>query len=713
MQVRISRVVRDGKTYEYAQLVESYRRASDGMPTHRVLASLGALAPTEIQNLKAALAASREGKRVAVVRAPRAVSSPKILDNLRYLDLAVLLELWNEWGLTEIIDEVLPSKQSEVSTANVVAALVLQRCVAPSSKLAATQWFPRTALPELLGLQPDQFNNTRLHRVLDELDAGGAALMAKLPRRIHECDGAFVSLFLDVTDTWFVGEGPDLAERGKTKEGFVRKKIGIVLLCNESGYPLRWEVVQGTAHDSRSMTAMIDSVAKLRWAAKTPIVCDRAMGKTAQIRTLANSGLYFVTALTTTEFPTYAEALPTFEADTAEAAASAAIAAGMQKVDDTLYVSDLGAFERVEAQSTPAAEAATPRRAMQLARNVEEAVNSGSQSSYTAAGRALGIRSKEAVAKYRLLCRLDEGIQREVLVGKADHFTLAELISIAKLPANEQWTAFRSPSRKTVRVQKPLAVAVAAAEAAEAVEAVEVAESFHVRVLAYFNPERFETQRASAQSELDQIQSFVADLNASLSSSRSRRTRDSVVALVDRTLRDAELLGAFEVSLAERSIEGRLHYSVAIQLNEREWVRRRRYDGFTVLVAHPALPQSATEICQLYRAKDAVEKDFQVIKSVVELRPVHHRTDGKVRAHVTLCMLALLLERTLTRRLDGHLSAKAAIELLAPCHLNRLVAGTTPLLLFTEPTAQQRDLLRQLGMQELATDDAVDRLQPR
>jgi hypothetical protein len=54
-----------------------------------------------------------------------------------------------------------------------VAALVIQRLVDPNSKLAATAWFPRSALPELLDVAPSRFNNTRIHRVLDLLDAAG------------------------------------------------------------------------------------------------------------------------------------------------------------------------------------------------------------------------------------------------------------------------------------------------------------------------------------------------------------------------------------------------------------------------------------------------------------------------------------------------------------------------------------------------------------
>ena len=70
MQIRLSRTTRNGRTYEYAQLVESYRRESDGVPTHRVIASLGALSPLELDNLRTTLKATRDRKRVVVARAP-------------------------------------------------------------------------------------------------------------------------------------------------------------------------------------------------------------------------------------------------------------------------------------------------------------------------------------------------------------------------------------------------------------------------------------------------------------------------------------------------------------------------------------------------------------------------------------------------------------------------------------------------------------------
>jgi hypothetical protein len=118
-----------------------------------------------------------------------------------------------------------------------------------------------------------------------------------------------------------------------------------------------------------------------------------------------------------------------------------------------------------------------------------------------------------------------------------------------------------------------------------------------------------------------------------------------------------------------------------------------------VLVGHQDLPHSAADLALLYRAKDMVEKDFQVIKSAVELRPVRHHTDVKVRAHVTLCMLALLLERTLRDWLADQYTVEQALELLEPCRLNCYRTESGPsVYAITEIDRQQRPMLRRLRL---------------
>ena len=65
MHLRISKKQRGDRFYQYAQLVESFRRP-DGVPSHRVIANLGKLEDSEIENLRTALRASREGKALIV-----------------------------------------------------------------------------------------------------------------------------------------------------------------------------------------------------------------------------------------------------------------------------------------------------------------------------------------------------------------------------------------------------------------------------------------------------------------------------------------------------------------------------------------------------------------------------------------------------------------------------------------------------------------------
>jgi hypothetical protein len=317
VHLRLSSVTRSGKTYQYAQLVESVRRDHDGMPAHRVVANLGRISdPVQLENLKAAFAANRSGQRLAPVMAtaaePAASAAPPRRPQaiVRYLDVAVVVELMRQLGLTEELGQMLPKEESDVAPERVVTALVVQRCLDPQSKLEAVRWFARTALPELLGVSPAQFNNTRVHRVLERLETVERELMRALSRRAYEQHGRFATMFLDVTDTWFEGEGPELARKGKTKEGLVKKKIGIVLLCNEQGQPLRWEVVKGGSGEGPQMMQLMRTVQQVPWLEQTPIVCDRALGCTAYIHELLDADVQFITSLLKPEFDSYGVKLP-------------------------------------------------------------------------------------------------------------------------------------------------------------------------------------------------------------------------------------------------------------------------------------------------------------------------------------------------------------------------------------------------------------------
>lgn len=722
MFLRISRVRRNGKTYEYAQLVESYRRSSDGMPVQRTVASLGTLSAAEIENLQAALEASRQGRNVVVASAPAPLTTkaPKPLANLRYLDTAVLLSLWRELGLDELLAKVLPQQGAEARPADVIAALTIQRCCDAGSKLFATRWFPRTALPELTGIAPRTFNNTRLHRELEALESAGPALMAGLPHLHLRRDGAFNALFVDATDTWFEGSSAPLAKVGLTKEGLFKRKIGIALMCSEQGYPLRWEVFEGSRPDCRSLGDLMRSAQQVSWIGEAPVVLDRAMGKTAQLRELHDTGLRFLTALSRSEFSSYSQEVPhqafatlepveaTSERDIREARRLAA-ASGLARVDDDLFVLDLGVVERAEPKASAWPETGEDHLGalLRLSHELRDAVRDGRHRSFAAAGRELGLR-KAVAHKYLRLNQLSDAIQNQILAGRAAGHTLVALLKIAALPAADQGQAF----------ERLLATPARARSRTKARPAREPDElPVRVRAVAYFNPALFVEQRIRARSHIDGVLAFAEELNQRLASPRSRHTSESLAAAIDRKLRGLDLLTVFRVEILELAESGEgPPLQVRLTLNEDVWALRRRYDGFSILAGHPDLTQEAYELCLLYRAKDAVEKDFQVIKGLLQLRPVRHRTDAKIRAHVSICMLALTLERHLGNRLaDTGYTARAALELLQSCHLNQYEARSgSSAYTVTRTDQEQNAILEALRLQDLAQDDIlIDRITPR
>ena len=53
-----------------------------------------------------------------------------------------------------------------------------------------------------------------------------------------------------------------------------------------------------------------------------------------------------------------------------------------------------------------------------------------------------------------------------------------------------------------------------------------------------------------------------------------------------------------------------------------------------------------------YKSLSQVEQAFRNLKTVsLEMRPMYHKTDDRIRAHVFLCMLAYYLQWHMTRRL--------------------------------------------------------------
>jgi hypothetical protein len=533
---------------------------------------------------------------------------------------------------------------------------------------------------------------------------------------------------MDVTDTWFVGHGPMLAERAKTKEGLVTRKVGIVLLCNADGYPCRWHVVSGKTGDSDAMTDMVREVAQLSWIKNIPLVCDRSMGHTVNVEAMLKQQVHFVTALVRPEFDAYTTtiphqafadllAMPPDDKQALEAITKAANDSSLTRISDDLFVLDLGLIERnAKDEDAPCIAAETGQedrtvQAIKLGKALIGMIQSGAAVSYPAAGRTLGLTAAQAKKYGCLVNGLAASIVDDIAEGRVVGLSLEELRGLVQRFPDP--TIQRPPfddlaKQATARGGRPKRTVRPRPQVSPAPEE-EHLEPARFRGVAYFVPELFLQHRRTAQRQLIEIREFEKRLNSRLDNPRSRMTTHKIAAALDRKLRSYNLVEAFDIDISTQEDDGRKRFKANVTLNRVQWARRRRYDGFCLLIAHPQVTMPATDLIALYRSKDLIEKDFQSIKSLIKLRPVHHQTDEKVRAHVSVCMLSLLLERTLRNKLSC--SAKEAIELLSPCTLNRYGGAAYNV---TEADKRQREILKRLKLGHLVEDDAVaEKLTPR
>nr|WP_320194337.1 IS1634 family transposase [uncultured Desulfobacter sp.] len=103
---------------------------------------------------------------------------------------------------------------------------------------------------------------------------------------------------------------------------------------------------------------------------------------------------------------------------------------------------------------------------------------------------------------------------------------------------------------------------------------------------------------------------------------------------------------------------------------------------------------SAEDVALGYKQLMEVERAFRTLKSTLSLRPVYHTKDDRIRSHVLLCWLALLLVRIVEME-TGMTWPRVRAE-LERLHLGEFLHKDGRILQYTEMTKIQRNIFNKL-----------------
>lgn len=132
----------------------------------------------------------------------------------------------------------------------------------------------------------------------------------------------------------------------------------------------------------------------------------------------------------------------------------------------------------------------------------------------------------------------------------------------------------------------------------------------------------------------------------------------------ERKLHEAivEVLGEWKEFVQVRVRRGREGPRVVWSYRDRAIREAARQDGkYALLCTDPRL--SALDVVEQYLGKDFVEKAFRTWKTGIEVEPVRHRRERRVRAYLFVCSLAYRLEMALRWKLfEGRVNMDEVAE---------------------------------------------------
>jgi transposase len=149
----------------------------------------------------------------------------------------------------------------------------------------------------------------------------------------------------------------------------------------------------------------------------------------------------------------------------------------------------------------------------------------------------------------------------------------------------------------------------------------------------------------------------------------------------------------------------------AYQIDEQALALARIMDGKLLLVSNLA-DLSPVDVVARYKSLADIERSFKVLKSELEIGPVHHRLTDRIRAHAMICFIALLMQRVMRDRLrkspvDEIVSPERALCLLRRIQTHRVeLSGRKPITGISTIGAQQSALIKSLKVRKPTSKDA-------
>ena len=291
---------KDGKEHHYWSLVENRRVDGGRKVIQRYVLYLGEINSSQQASWRKTIEVFEAGspKARTVALFPEARAEELKEENIVRIRLDGLeLRRPRQWGACWLAQELyhklrldvfwrerLEPSRKGTPWDQVLQTLVSYRLIDPGSEWRLhREWFDKSAMSDLLGVDYRVAADDTLYRCLDLLLEHKAALFDHLQQRWKDLFAAeFDVLLYDLTSTYFESD-PPFPEGDKRRYGYSRDKrsdcvqVVIALVVTPEGFPLGYEVLPGNTLDKLTLRPALEAIEKQYGKARRVWVMDRGI----------------------------------------------------------------------------------------------------------------------------------------------------------------------------------------------------------------------------------------------------------------------------------------------------------------------------------------------------------------------------------------------------------------------------------------------------
>jgi hypothetical protein len=219
------------------------------------------------------------------------------------------------------------------------------------------------------------------------------------------------------------------------------------------------------------------------------------------------------------------------------------------------------------------------------------------------------------------------------------------------------------------------------------------------RFVVCHNPAEAERDRQAREQQLARIEAELERIAALRE--RDRRQRNKTTGARAKALARSQEKAHVKAECALRDHPSlgrylRLTPTGRLRIDRHKVQAEQRLDGkFLLSTSDPDI--SAEDVALGYKNLLEAERSFRDLKGILQLRPIYHRLEERIRAHILICWLALLLVRLCERQAgDTWRNTRRELERL---HLVTLAGAAGQVQQTTRLTPAQRDILDRLQLE--------------